>query len=390
MALEESFPAEVFEDSLPEAAPVLAAEPAPEMGLDSAPAPLTPADSEPMAPEAALEQDEPLANPEAEAVPEVVAENPAPAAFNEAEYLKTQFGEDAPETAAELKARIADFKANQITPAQRGQLALLDPANKEQFAKYAALAGRDYDAPTAREIMREHFALGKNGLSNAALDFRFDADFNGKYPTLAAALEDPGMYEANDPQLMLERELADYDSAAARADLKANQENTTQQFFADALSAQASTAPQASPEQIADATDVLRWSDETFRDGATLPIDLGNGQVVNMPIGDAKSFKEGFVDTDKLYRANVIGPDGKINRAMQAEIALFMSDPKGYRTYIANAVRGSAAPAISVAELTNSSARPAAVRPAGAAPATSSASNQPAYVSADDWQSSNA
>ena len=236
--------------------------------------------------------------------------------------------------------------------------------------------------------MREHFALGKAGLSNAALDFRFDADFNNKYPTLAAAIADPGMYEADDPQLLLERELADYDSGAAREALKANQENTTQQFFADALSAQASTVPQASPEQIADATDVLRWSDETFRDGATLPIDLGNGQVVNMPIGDAKSFKEGFVDTDKLYRANVIGADGKINRAMQAEIALFMSDPKGYRTYIANAVRGSAAPAIAVTDLTNSSARPTAARPAAAA--SSSTTNQPAYVGADDWQSSNA
>ena len=378
MALDESFPVETFDDVIVEEVPVLAATAAPEMGIDSTPEPFEPAD-----PIEASTETEPAAE-----VVEPAAELPAAAAFNEAEYLKTQFGDDAPETAAELKARIAEFKANQITTTQRGQLALLDPANKAKFAEYANLAGRDYDKPTAREVMREHFALGKTGLSAAALDFRFDADFNNKYPTLAAALEDPGMYEANDPQLMLERELADYDSSAARNALKENQELTTQQFFADALSAQASTAPQATPEQIADANDVLKWSDETFRDGATLPIDLGNGQVVNMPIGDAKSFKEGFIDTDKLYRAHVVGPDGKINRAMQAEIALFLSDPKGYRTYIANAVRGSAAPAISVAELTNSSARPAS-RPAGVA-AAAGTNNQPAYVEANDWLSSNA
>ena len=55
--------------------------------------------------------------------------DPAPApVFNEAEYLKTQFGDDAPETAAELKTRVDALRANQLTDAQKAQLALFDPA----------------------------------------------------------------------------------------------------------------------------------------------------------------------------------------------------------------------------------------------------------------------
>ena len=82
MALDESFPQEVFDEPLVEETPALAAEAAPETALEVEADPL-PADSEPLTPEAEPET--------AETTPETL-EVTAPAAFNEAEYLKSQFG----------------------------------------------------------------------------------------------------------------------------------------------------------------------------------------------------------------------------------------------------------------------------------------------------------
>lgn len=391
MAFDETFPAdEPLVAELAQAAPATAADSIPEPLADA-----VPTDAQPdqaayadagidTGADAGADADNATPDADTDTMPATVA---APA-FNEADFFKTHFGDDAPETAAELKTRFDTLKANQLTDAQRGQLALLDPANKEKFAEFAALAGKDYDTMLFGDAMRERFVLEHPGMDADLVEYEFGRQFAQKYPTLAAALANPSAYDETDQELIIEKKAADYAARADRTALKAAQENTTQRFYAEALAAQASTAPQSSPEQIADAQSVLKWSDETFKDGATLPIDLGNGEVVQMPIGDPKSFKDGFIDPDKLYRNHVLGKDGKINREMQAEIALFLKDPKGYRTFIANAVKGAAAPALPIAELTNSSAAKAAR--AQAAAASAAATNHPQHVAADAWQNSNA
>lgn len=317
---------------------------------------------------------------------ETADEDPAAAAapaFDEKAYLKQHFGDDAPDTPQALKEQLTALKASQLTDEQKGTLALLsDPA---KLADFARLAAKDYDTPTPAEVMREKFALDHPGMSDKLLDFRFGQTFAQKYPTLAAALQDPDDYADDDPQLLLETEAADFDAKADRAALKTHQQTTTQQLLAAARAAAAPTAAQYTPAQEAEAQAALRWADETIKEGYTLPVDVGNGLIIKMPVGDPASFKEAFASADQLYQAQVLTPEGKLNPQAQAKIALFLRNPAAYDAALANAVKAAGGPALPLSELTNSSSGRGPTK--AAAPPRSAA---PAYSQSDDWLNSNA
>lgn len=344
MPLEESFYSE------PPAAPA----PSPEPVAELAPEPVAELPTE------AASVPEPTPAVEAPEVAEVteasVEAAPAPApAFDEAAYLRQHFGDDAPPTAAELRQQLEAARARQLTPELETRLAVLnDPA---KLAEYAALAGKDYDKPDAAAVMREHFAQQHPGMSDKLVEFRFQQEFAQKYPTLAAALSSPEDIDASDPQLLLEKEAADYDARTARTALKATQQEATQKFVSAVAAA---PAPQLTSAQQADAAALPAWLDEAYADGATLPVDLGEGQALRLPIGKSADFKADFNRTVALMEAQSFTKDGLLNRGNHALLTRFLQvGPQAFAQEIAQQVRAAQpkpAPAIPVADLTNSSA----------------------------------
>lgn len=315
-----------------------------------------------------------------DAAEEAPEEAPATPAFDEKAYLKQHFGDDAPDTAAELRTRLDALRSTARSAEDEGRAALLqDPAKLAAFAK---LAGTNYDTMDAAAAMREKFALDYADMPPAMQARRFAAQFATQYPTLAAYHDDPESVDADDPALLAEQEEADYDARAARTALKTNQTTQTGELLAAARAGAASTAG-PTPEQQAFATAALAWTDENIKDGFTLPVDVGNGQVIKLPVGDTASFKESFANTDALYRAQVVMPDGKPNAAKQALIAHFLKSPEGFVAALANAVKASLPPSLAIDELTNARPRRATAAK-GAGASTTTAGYEP-----DGWQNSN-
>jgi hypothetical protein len=321
---------------------------------------------------------------------------PVAPAFDEAAYLKATFGEDAPATAAEMKQRLADMQARQVTTEQQAQLAMLsDPA---KLAEFAQLATKDYDKPEAIDIMRERFAQRFPKLSEKAREHRFQSEFAQKYPTLADAIANPENYEGSeDPTLLVERELADNDALEDREALKTAQQDKIKQFVA---SQTAAPGPQLTTEQQADIAALPAWLDEAYKEGATIPVDAGDGLKFNLPIPNAADFKAAFNDTygllDKLTLTKPLAEGGVLNRANHALVTAFLQNPTAFVQNIAKQVRAAMPEqeaAIPVNQLNNSSAnkrppaKPAAV---AQAPVEVGESNHKPHVNADAWLHSNA
>ncbi|MGI4873226.1 MAG: hypothetical protein ACRYFX_18855 [Janthinobacterium lividum] len=334
-----------------------------------APTPITP-EPAPEVPQAA----EPIAAPSlaAEAPPQA-AEPPAPAAeapaapvFDEKAWLK-QFGDDV-ETPAQLKERLDSYKAKQLTPEIEAQIAITrDPA---KLAEYANIVGKDYDKPTAAEVMREKFALDNPGMSKGLLDREFGKQFGKDFPLINQALANPNpgdedYLDPEDPALKAELEAAEYYALAAREALKKNQTEKTQQFLAAVPAAQ---QPQLTDAQKADVPALAAWLDEAIKDGGALPIDLGDGTKLSLPIEKAADFKAAFHDTYRLLDSHALNPDGTINRGNQALITEFLRlGPVGFAQSIAKQARlaqPEPVPAIPVDEMTNASGKRQPVAPA--------------------------
>lgn len=329
----------------------------------------------------------------AESVAQDLAEVPTQPAFNEAEYLKAQFGENAPATASELKLQLDALQAKQITPAQEAQLAMLrDPARLSEFAK---MATQDFDKLDAVEVMRQSFAAKYPDMGTVARERRFLRQFTETYPTLADALINPDDYAADDPALIADREDADFDAGAQRTALKAAHLAQTQQFM-DSQTAAASQ-PQLTAEQQADVNSLPVWLDQSFKDGTTIPVKAGDGLTLNLPIANAASFKAAFNDTygllDKLTLTKPLSEGGVLNRENHALVTAMLQDPQAFVQNIAKQVRAGlpvADASIPLSALTNSSAaKQGAGKSAEKSAVKPAKLNQPAYVDADAWQNSN-
>lgn len=360
---------------------------APEVETAPPPAAEVPAEVQAVAPEAPQAPEVAPTPAEAPEVAPAPAAEPSPAeppapAFNEADFLKQHLGDDAPATAAELAERFKALQAKQLTPEHESRLAVLSDASK--LAEFAQLAGKDYDKLDAASAMRERFNLANPGMSPQLADFRFQKEFEQKYPTLAAALENPENFQPDDPQLLLEKEAADYDAQADRAVLKTAQQEKTQQFLA---SQAAAPQPQLTPAQVADAKALPLWLDEAFKEGATLPVELSDGTKLALPITDAADFKAAFNDTYARLDAHALNADKTINRPNQALITQFLQlGPTAFVQHIAKqvlAAQPAPAPAIPIAELTNASngRQPTPAAP----PVASGPSNHRPGINADDW-----
>ncbi len=353
----------------------------------------TEATETPEAPAEGSEESTTEAAPTETAAEEATTEATAPA-FVEADYLKSVLGDTAPATAAELRTRFEQLQAKQITPEQEARLALFsDPA---KLAEFSQLATKDYDKLDAVEAMRERFAHLHPDMSEAARERRFQRQFADKYPTLADAIANPENYEPTDPALLAEKEDADYDAKTDRAALKTAQQDRTTQFLAS--HAPAATQPQLTAEQQADNTALPKWLDEAYKEGATIPVDAGDGLKFNLPVPNAAEFKAAFLDPfsllDKFTLTKPVAEGGIINRENHALATAFLQNPSAFVQNIAKAARAAMpkpAPAIPIADLTNSSAaKAAAAKKAAAVPVTATGeANHPAYVNADDWHNSN-
>lgn len=373
MPLDESFP---LEPAVAEAPPVVEMPPA-DVAPETAPQASEAAAS---APEAATPAE---SAPAAESTTLAPAEDaPVVPAFDEKEYLK-RFGDDI-ETPDQLKERLESYKANQLTDEDKGRLSLLnDPA---KLAEYGQLVGKDYDKPTAREVMLDKYRADNPGMSDALLNFRFNQDFATKYPTLAAALENPDDYAADDPQLLLEKEAADYDSNAARTALKEKQQQAAQAFLAEVKASQAPTAEKLTPAQEASAQAAADWFKTQVSDDFALPIPVGKDQVYNHSIGQKAAYAEAFFNAEQQFTNLITNQDGTINRENRALVAAFLADPKAYTAAVYNAGKGSAGPSIPVPELANSSQRQ---QPQPAAPSASPAPSRPVSSAGTAWQQFN-
>ena len=367
MPLDESFAPE------PDYSPPAVAEPAPAAEPVAEP---TPAQPEPT-PAAPAAETPTAAQTEAPATPAEAAP-----AFDEKQYLKDLLGDDAPETAAEARARIAADRARQVTPEIEARLAITnDPA---KLAEYAELHRKDYDKMPVVEAMREKFALENPGASQQFLDRNFPKElekWGERFPTLYAALQDPDSVDPSDPVLLAEKEDADYLSATTREALKKNQTEKTQQFLA---ALPAANQPQLSDAQKADAAALPAWLDEAFTDGGVLPVALPDGTKLNLPIEKAADLKAAFFKAGELLDAHLYNKDGILNRENQAVVAeMARLGPVAFVQAIAKHARlaqPEPAPAIPVADLTNASA----ARPAQPAAPPTTARPGPAK-SDTDW-----
>jgi hypothetical protein len=330
----------------------------------------------------------------AESTTEAAAETAAETAevvvtptFDEAAFLKAQFGDDAPATAAELKQRFDALQAKQLTPEQEAQLNLLkDPAKLGEFAK---LATQDYNKLDAATVMRQAFAQKNPGMSDALVERLFTKQFTERFPTLAAALANPDDFEPTDPALLAEKEEADYYANADRAALTEAQTKKVQEYVS---SQAAATQPQLTAEQAADVAALPKWLDEAYKEGSTLPVDLGDGTKLALPIQNAADFKAAFNNTyallDNATLTKPITEGGTLDRQKHALVTAFLQNPTAFMQNIAKGVRASMpkpAPSIPIAVVTNSSAAKATPAAAATSTGVSAESNQPAGINADDW-----
>ena len=300
----------------------------------------------------------------------------APLAFDEKAYLKQHFGDDAPDTATALAERIKTLQASARTTEDDGRAALLqDPAKLAAFAKAFSV---DYDKMELGQVLREKFALANPEMPEKLLNTLYAKDFATKYPLLAEYAADPEAFDADDPALTEEREAAEYFAKQDRAALKEHQATHTRDLLA-----QARTGAAPTPESQAIAKAALDWADQTIIGDYALPIDVGNGQVLKMPVGDAAAFKAAFSSTDALYQAQVLTADGKINPQAQAKIALFLRNPAAYDAALANAVKAAQPASLPIDELTNARSTRSKAQPTATAAGTQ-------YGQSDDWHSSNA